>query len=70
LPHFVNIDTQLNLMLQFVKKIPTSQTAYRRLLSTSVMSLQKELIKEGDKTNYPKKGDQVTMEYATTALLS
>lgn len=70
MPHFVNIDTQLNLMLQFVKKIPTSQTAYRRLLSTSVMSLQKELIKEGDKTNYPKKGDQVTMEYATTALLS
>jgi len=27
------------------------------------MSLQKELIKEGDNTNYPKKGDQVTMEY-------
>jgi hypothetical protein len=34
------------------------------------MSLHKELIKEGDKTNYPKKGDQVTMEYGTAPLLS
>lgn len=27
------------------------------------MSLQKKLVKEGNKTDYPKAGDTVTMEY-------
>ena len=50
-------------MLKRIVSIPRIQSTYRRGLSTAIMSLQKELIKAGDGKTFPKKGDNVTMEF-------